>query len=332
MRELRRDPVIGRWVIISYERGKRPSVEYEKEPENDSSKTCPFCPGNEHLTSSEIIAYRQAGTQKDKPGWWVRVISNKYPVLGIEGSIKRYGEGMYDKMDGIGAHEVIIETAEHKKELPDLDDKRAEDIIWAYRDRMVDLKKDMRFEYILIFKNRGKAAGATLVHPHSQLIALPMVPVRVRQEQSGAKSYFDYKERCVFCDIIVQELSSPERVVSENDDFVAFCPFASRFPFEMWVMPKKHDSQFDDIQKPEVSSLTQILKMVLSKLNRLLGNPPYNYLLHTSPLRVSKVPYYHWHIEIMPKLTKVAGFEWGTGFYVNPTSPEEAAKFLREVE
>ncbi|OGS20185.1 MAG: galactose-1-phosphate uridylyltransferase [Elusimicrobia bacterium RIFOXYA2_FULL_39_19] len=329
MPDLRRDPVIGRWVIISTER-KKISVEKNPVENEEELKTCVFCEGNEHLTPSEIIAYRKYGSLKDKPGWWVRVVPNKYPALGIEGEIHRSAEGMFDMMSGIGAHEVIIETTEHNKELPDIEDRKAEDVIWAYKDRIGDLRRDTRFEYILIFKNRGRAAGASVLHPHSQLIALPMVPVKVKQEQSGSKAYYDFKERCVFCDIIAMELSDESRVVTENDNFIAICPYASRFPFETWILPKRHYSHFSDIEKYDVTLLTQIMKTVLDKINKALDNPPYNYLIHTNPLKEPNSPFYHWHIEIMPKLTRVAGFEWGTGFYINPVAPEEAAKFLRE--
>lgn len=329
MPELRRDPVIGRWVIISTERSKRPS-DYPKENDNHLGKACPFCPGNEHMTPPEILSYRDPGTARNSKGWWLRVIPNKFPALAVEGSLNRSGEGMYDKMNGIGAHEVIIESPDHTKEIPELPDKQVEDIIWAFRDRILDLRKDIRFEYILIFKNHGKSAGATLLHPHAQLIATPIVPKRVREEVNGAKNYFDYKERCVFCDIIKQEISANQRIVAENDNFLAIVPFAARFPFEMWILPKHHDSDFEDIQRHETSSLAQIMKTCLGKLNKVLDNPPYNYLIHNAPLKEPRLPHYHWHIEIMPKLTSVAGFEWGTGFYINPTPPEEAAKFLRE--
>lgn len=331
MPELRRDPVIGRWVIISSNRGKRPT-DFHENGENHSGKDCPFCPGNEGLTPQEVLAYREPGTQRNKEGWWVRVVPNKYPALAVEGNINRTGEGMYDMMNGIGAHEVIIESPDHNKEIPDLEDKQVEDVIWAFRDRILDLRKDIRFEYILIFKNRGSAAGATLFHPHSQLIATPIVPKRVREEVNGAKSYYEYKERCVFCDIIKQELSEGKRIVAENSDFVGITPFASRFPFEIWILPKKHDSDFEDIQKHETAGLALIMKSCLRKLNKVLDNPPYNYIIHNAPLKEPRLPHYHWHIEIMPKITKVAGFEWGTGFYINPTPPEEAAKFLQEAE
>jgi len=331
MSELRRDPIIGRWVIISAERGKRPS-DFAREAETPPGKGCPFCPGNEKLTPPEILAYGEPGRTRDSKGWWLRVIPNKYPALAVEGSLSRQGEGMYDKMNGIGAHEVIIETPDHSCEIPDMSDKQVEDVLWAYRDRIMDLKRDIRLEYILIFKNRGAAAGASLSHPHSQLIATPVVPKRVREEVNGAKNYYEYKERCGYCDIIKQELSTGQRVVAENENFIAVCPFASRFPFEVWVLPKAHESDFEDIQKYETVNLASLLKNVTGKMNRVLDTPPYNYLIHNSPLKEPRLPHYHWHIEIMPKLTRIAGFEWGSGFYINPVSPEEAAQFLREAD
>lgn len=331
MPELRRDPIIGRWVIISNERGKRPT-DFRKEEEAKSDKGCPFCPGNEKMTPPEILAYGEPGRSRDSRNWWVRVIPNKYPALAIEGALNRQGDGMYDKMNGLGAHEVIIESPDHFNEITGMTDKQVEDILWVYRDRITDLKRDIRFEYILIFKNHGSSAGATLAHPHSQLIATPIVPKRVREEVNGAKNYFEYKERCGFCDIIRQEMTTGQRVIAENDGFIALSPFASRFPFEVWLLPKNHDSDYSNIQKHEAVNLAQMMKNVMGKINRVLDNPPYNYLIHTAPLKEPHLPHYHWHIEIIPKLTKVAGFEWGTGFYINPVAPEEAAKFLREAE
>lgn len=331
MPELRRDPIIGRWVIISADRGKRPSDFSRPDAPQPGSK-CPFCPGNESMTPSEIIAYGEHTRQRDAGGWRVRVIPNKYPALTIEGTLTRQADGMYDRMNGIGAHEVIIESPFHDRDTPDLSDKDVEDLFWIFRDRIMDLRKDIRLEYILIFKNHGSAAGSTLAHPHSQLIATPVIPKRVREEVNGGKSYFDYKERCCFCDIIEQELSEGARIVAENESFVALCPFASRFPFEVWILPRAHSSDFVDIQKHEVVNLAAIQKLVIGKLMRTLDVPPYNCLLHTGPLKEPHLPHYHWHIEIIPKLTKVAGFEWGSGFYINPTAPEEAAQFLREAE
>ncbi|HAX62029.1 MAG TPA: galactose-1-phosphate uridylyltransferase [Elusimicrobia bacterium] len=333
MPELRRDPIIGRWVIVATERGKIHSdfskSEEEIPPINGS---CPFCPGNENKTPSEILSFREPGTKRNEKGWWVRVIPNKYPVLRVEGNLNRRGEGMFDFMDGIGAHEVVIETAKHNAAFSDLENKSVEEIIWAWRDRMLDLKKDMRFEYVLVFKNHGKAAGASLVHPHSQIIAMPTVPVRVKQELEGGRNYFEYKERCVFCDIIREEIEANVRIVSENEDFICITPFASRFPFETCILPKIHSSVFEDLQKHEVANLALILRDINGRMNRTLEMPPYNFVIHNSPCKSGKLPYYHWHIEMTPRLTNAAGFEWGTGFYINPTPPEEAAKFLRETQ
>ncbi len=329
MPELRRDPVIGRWVIISSNRGKRP-IDFQVHQEMPQGGTCPFCPGFEDKTPPEILAYYPAGREKNKSGWWVRVIPNKFPALEIEGELDRTGEGMYDKMNGLGAHEVIIETPEHGQHLHELAQQKMEDVIWSWRDRILDLKKDDRLEYIMIFKNHGSAAGASISHPHSQLIAMPMVPIRVKQEGDGSKNYYGYKERCVYCDIIHQEMAQMQRIVANNKDFIAITPFASRFPFETWIMPHRHSSEFQDIQKTEVANLAGLLKLVLAKHHFVLDNPPFNLILHTAPLKTSRLPHYHWYIEIIPKLTRLAGFEQGTGFYINPTPPEDAAKFLRD--
>jgi UDPglucose--hexose-1-phosphate uridylyltransferase len=209
-------------------------------------------------------------------------------------------------------------------------EKRIEDVLWAFRDRILDLKQDKRFKYILIFKNHGEAAGASLEHAHCQLIALPILPRRVVEELEGAKQYYIYKERCVFCDMIRQELDSGTRVVGENDQFVTLAPYAPRFPFETWILPKRHESAFENSSSRMYADLAKALKNLLSRADRVLDNPAYNLVIHTSPVQDPTNDHYHWHMEFMPKLTKTAGFEWGTGFYINPTPPEEAAKFLRE--
>ncbi|MFC1683337.1 galactose-1-phosphate uridylyltransferase [Candidatus Zixiibacteriota bacterium] len=328
MPELRKDPVIGRWVIIATERSKRPDDFGTLEEQPQSANTCPFCTGNEDKTPPEILAYREPSTSPDEPGWRLRVVSNKFPALRIEGQLDRRAEGMFDKMQGVGAHEVIIESPDHEKRLEDLEQKAIEDILWAYRDRVLDLKKDPRFQYILIFKNQGRAAGASLSHSHSQLIATPIVPKRVMEELEGASEYYEYKERCVFCDIVTQELKDRVRVIGENKDFVAIAPFASRFPFETWIIPKTHEAHFEKSTKPEFSRLAGLLKDTIGRIKEVLHEPPYNYVIHTAPIANDYTKEYHWHIEIMPKLTRVAGFEWGTGFYINPTPPEEAVSYL----
>jgi len=331
--ELRKDPIIGRWVIISTDRAKRPT-DFVRDRITNKGGFCPFCYGNEAKTPPEVLAYRpgQNGNQslRDTPGWTVRVVPNKFPALGIEGNLNRQAEGMFDKMNGLGAHEVIIETPDHNATLEQMPEKRIEDVLWAFRDRILDLKQDKRFKYILIFKNHGESAGASLEHSHAQLIALPILPKHVLEELEGAKQYYIYKERCVFCDIVRQELDNGLRVVAENDEMLTVAPFAPRFPFETWILPKRHESGFENSSSRVYESLAKAIKTLLQKADLVLDNPAYNLVLHTSPLQEAQNDHYHWHIEFMPKLTKTAGFEWGTGFYINPTPPEEAARFLRE--
>jgi len=331
MPELRKDPILSRWVIVSTERGKRPH-EYKKEQEPERPGTCAFCPGNEHMTPKEIMAYREEGSQPNAPGWFLRVVPNKFPALKVEGEIVREGEGMYDKMTGVGAHEVIIETPNHDETLSSMSISQFENVLWAYKDRINDLKRDDRLRYVMIFKNHGFRAGASLQHAHSQLIALPIVPKTVMEELKGAKDYYSYKERCIFCDIIRQEIRDGERLVAENSDFLAICPFAARFPFEMWILPKSHDSAFENISRSEQATLAQLFSDVLKRLRRGLSDPAYNFYLHNAAFTESNSAHYHWHFEITPRITRMAGFERGTGFYINPTPPEDAAKFLRELE
>ncbi|HAO94298.1 MAG: galactose-1-phosphate uridylyltransferase [Deltaproteobacteria bacterium GWC2_56_8] len=331
MPELRKDPIVGRWVIISTERGKRPS-EFEFTQPAMKTGFCPFCPGNESKTPPEVLAYRKNGGGPNASGWHIRVVPNKYPALKVEGELNREGDGVYDKMNGVGAHEVIIESPDHKDTLSKLSSRQFEEVLWAYRDRIIDLKKDTRLRYILIFKNHGEAAGASLEHTHSQLIALPIIPKRVAEELDGALEYYNFKERCVFCDIIRQEIMQGIRVVSENRDFIAMAPYAPKAPFEIWILPKSHESNFENCQKHHYESLSTIFSDVLKRMDKVLNFPPYNFILHAGPIKDGATQFYHWHFELIPKLTKVAGFEWGSGFYINPTPPEEAARFLREAK
>ena len=341
MPELRKDPIVGRWVIISTERGRRPD-QFASAQEKIPERPCPFCQGHEDKTPPEIYALRNPGSKPNSPGWNVRVVPSIAPVLGIEGKIERRGKGLYDVMNGIGAHEVIVETPEHIASFADLSEEQIGSSISTYIDRINDLQKDPRFKYVLLFKNHGLIAGTTkdvIRHTRSQLIATPVNPKRVKDELLGCKRYFDYKERCIFCDLIKQELDTAKRIVVDMPNFVAFTPFASRFPFEIWILPKEHSCDFANLTKPSRLDLAKILKLTLQKLGKALNDPPYSYILHSAPFRVAKAGYwrtieqdFHWHIEIMPRLTRVAGFEWGTGFYINPTPPEEAANYLREVE
>ncbi|UCC95878.1 MAG: galactose-1-phosphate uridylyltransferase, partial [Candidatus Omnitrophota bacterium] len=293
---------------------------------------CPFCYGNEHLTPPEIEAISENTREANTPDWRVRTVPNKFPALIIEGDLDKRALGIYDASNGVGAHEVIIDSPHHYKGVDSLSEKEVECILHSYRSRSLDLRKDKRFKYILIFKNVGAEAGASLEHGHSQLIALPMVPKNVKDEVKGARRFYEYRERCIFCDMVAyEEENGKERVVLENDNFIAFCPLSSRFSFETWIIPKQHVQDFAQIQDVHLNDLAKILKETLLRLKNVLGEHPYNYIIHTSPVNTDAHFSYHWHIEIMPKLTRVAGFEWGSGFYVVFTPPEVAAKCLREV-
>lgn len=332
MPELRKDPIIGRWIIIATERDKRPS-DFIIDSNQVKGGFCPLCSGNENTTPPEILAYSDhADRLTNRPGWSLRVVPNKYPALVIEGELNKQGEGLYDRMNGIGAHEVIIETPDHAETFTYLPPERMVQVFWAYRDRLQDLGKDKRFRYAMIFKNFGAAAGASLEHSHSQLIALPILPRMIISELDGSLSYYHHKERCVFCDIIRQELEQELRVVTSNDKFIAIVPFAPRSPFEMWILPRQHCFSYCNTEHRDFRDLAAIFSECLRRLDRCLPNVPYNFVLHTAPLRPTAMEHYHWHFEITPKLTMVAGFEWGSGFYINPVPPEEAAKFLREAK
>lgn len=332
MPELRKDPVTGRWVIISTGRRKRPNDFRIEKSTTLAGDYCPFCAGREDMTPPEVLAYRNSGGGPNSPGWDVRVVPNKFPALQVEGTLDREGEGLFDRMNGIGAHEVVIEHPDHAKTLATMSELEIERVLWAFRERILDLKKDRRFRYILIFKNHGAAAGASLEHSHSQLIALPIVPDFVREEVDGARRHFERKERCVFCDVIRQEVASGHRVIDENADIVALAPYAPRFPFETWLLPRSHGSRFEEAPRQVYEHLARMLKSVLQRMNRALENPSYNLVIHSAPFSDDPAEYYHWHVELMPKLTRTAGFESGTGLYINPTSPEEAAQVLRAAQ
>lgn len=334
MPQLRKDPIIGRWVIISTERGKRPH-DFVISKDEPLDQGCPFCEGNEKQTPPEIYAVRKENTAPDTPGWDLRVVANMRPLMQIEGDMGRRPQGMFDLMNAIGAHELIIETSKHAANITEIDVDQVACVFDTYITRIKDLEKDSRIKYALIFKNYGVIAGASLIrHSRSQLIALPVNPKRVKEELAGSKRYYEYKERCIFCDMIRHEIDADVRVIAHSDGFIAFAPYASRFPFEVWVLPEEHSCDFYTLKNTK--GLAKIMKTVMGKLSKELDDPPYNYIIHTAPFRRKSsagywktVDYdYHWHIEITPRLTKVAGFELGSGFYINPTPPEEAAKFL----
>jgi UDPglucose--hexose-1-phosphate uridylyltransferase len=341
MPELRRGATNHRWVIVAPERGRRPSDFEQRGTElSDQAPTdCPFCAGNEDKTPPEL--YRVP--TEDGTGWHVRVIPNKFPALQDYDELGRESvDGFYDRMHGVGAHEVVIETPDHCSEFPDLDEAQGVRIIDTYIRRLQSLMENPWFRYVLLFKNHGKEAGASLLHPHSQIIATPIIPQEVRDSLNIAKAYYESKERCLFCDIMLAELKSGERVVDDADGFVTWAPYDARFPFELVVYPRRHSPDFTTMTDDERVGLARTLIRTTQRLRTLLGNVPYNFVLKTTPnpvMRPGKPGYwktlqydYHWRIAVMPRLTRVAGFEWGTGFYINPMPPEQAAKYLREVQ
>jgi UDPglucose--hexose-1-phosphate uridylyltransferase len=328
MPELRQEPITKKWVIIATERSKRPS-DFPVRPEKRKGGSCPFCVGNESKTPPEITAYRKEGTQTDSPGWWVRVVPNLFPALksGEEGP---QNQNFYVTRPGLGAHEVLIESPDHNSTLEEHSLDQARDIFQMWVDRYRAVMEQEDIKYVQIFKNEGSIAGASLEHPHSQLIATPLVPPFIAEELKGAKEYHTEQGHCIYCDMIAHEIEEGERVVAEKQDFISFCPYASRFPFETWIMPKRHQASFGSLDSGQLQSLTEIVQETMQKITGSLNNPPYNMVLHSAPSGEDDAPYYHWHLEVLPRLTIVAGFEWGTGIIINPTPPESAAKYLRE--
>jgi len=329
MSELRRDPIAGRWVIIATERAARPH-DFKTEPRKAKGGFCPFCEGNEDRTPPEIFAYRAPGTKPNGRGWSVRVVQNKYPALSVEEDVEEYGSGVYSAMSGMGQHEVIIESPRHAISPAELPPSSLADGLCMYRERMLELRKDSRLIYASIFKNVGFAAGASLEHTHSQLICTPVAPKRVQEEMALCRDFWQVNHRCLVCDIIRQELAEQARVVTDSPRYVVFTPFASRFPFEMWIVPKEHASHYEDSSPEALADLAAVMHDALRRLDVALGEPPYNYIIHTSTFDLPAVQYYHWHIEVIPRVTHIAGFEWGTGFYINPMMPEQAAHFMRD--
>ncbi|MCR4402445.1 MAG: galactose-1-phosphate uridylyltransferase [Firmicutes bacterium] len=334
MPELRLDPVTGRWVLVATERAKRPKDFVHGDPTTvkvrpERSDACPFCPGNEAQTPPEIFSFRQDGTQPDHAGWWVRGVPNKYPALTWKPTVQPSTSGVFAVKPATGAHEVIIESPIHNASPATMSYDQMAEVVRAYRHRYKSLAEEPEIKYILVFRNHGRDAGASLEHPHSQIAAVPLVPPVVLEELAGARHHYESTGRCVFCDIVSQELEAGARVVAETSAFIALEPYASKMPFETWVLPKAHSPSFEDLDPSRYRELGGVLVDVLGALGAGLDDPPYNYILHTAPPHERCEGYYHWHIEIFPKLTVAAGFEFGMGVYINVTTPESAAEFLR---
>ena len=333
MYELRKDILLGRWVEVLSE-SKAPSDYILSSPHKEEDSNCPLCPGREHEAPPEITSIRKSNTAE----WLVRALPSFRPMFQIEGDLGRKGVGIYDKMNNIGANEILIESPEHNVRPEDMGLEQMIRVVTLYRNRLADLEKDSRLRYILIYKDSGTDAGEIFSHPLSYLMATPVIPKTVKDELDNAKQYFNYKERCIFCDIINEELREGERIILETRNFIAFCPYAAQFPFESWIIPKRHCCAFHEITHDEIEDMGLILMSVLKKLRKIFHEPPFNYFIHTAPNMIPRRDHwhtlgedFHWHLEILPRLIKTSGFEWGSGFYILPTSPENAAKYLREV-
>ncbi len=329
MPEYRQDPLSRRWVIVGSDRGSRPN-EFIEDPVRRQPGPCPFCPGHETETPPAVAEYRDGASR----GWLVRVVPNKFPAVTTDEAacpkcLPLGSDLAESEIPGFGRHEVIIESPRHVASLSELTPAEAEQVLLTYRDRMLALKVEGRYRYVQIFKNVGPGAGASLEHVHSQLVALPGVPEIIATELSSCRDHFAQHGRPLVSDLIAAELAAGERIVAVASHFLAFCPRAARFPYETWVLPRRALPSFEAAQTGELSELSGLLQDVIGRIERAANFPAYNVVLHSQPFDTPADDHYHWHIEIIPRLTKVAGFEWGTGCFINPLPPETAAAQLR---
>jgi len=335
MSELRQDPLTGRWVIMAAERAERPHDVVSGTARPDTAQAHPhndpFLEGHEDQTPPEILACRDPGTAPNTSGWRVRVVPNKFPALRSQGSLTARPDGLCESRDGVGAHEVVIECPQFETNMSRLPVETIREVLEVYRARLVDLQRDPRLVYPCIFKNQGAAAGASLAHSHSQIIVTPLVPPGVQAELSHARRFHQQAGRCIVCQMLEDEIQSKNRVVLETANFVLFCPFASRFPFESWIVPRRHSSHFETISLADLAELANVLRVALRRMEFALDDPAFNSVFHTAPFGQQELAYDHWRIEILPRITGIAGFELGTGMFINPMLPEKAAEILREI-
>lgn len=327
--QLRQDIITGDWVVIATGRGKRPD-DFKKRKEKEiteNDEECLFCDTEKSHQKKDVLIYKDADNE-----WTLKVFPNKFPAFSQPIALRKLihqEEGPYFWMEGVGYHEVIV-TRDHQKNIGQLDPLLVAEILDAYQTRYLELMNKKSVRYIEIFHNHGKEAGASIAHPHSQLVAIPVISPYIKLEIDGAESYFGANKKCVFCDIIQWELEKKERIVFENERFVAFCPFASRAAFEVWVLPKKHQPYFERMSEEDKIDGGAALKQVIAKISKVLDFPAFNFYLHTSPCDGKDYPHYHWHIEILPKTSVWAGFELSTGIEVSAIEPEKAAEYLRK--
>lgn len=329
MPEMRQDPVTGCWVIIASERSKRPH-DFRAGIDEERSGPCPFCYGNEAKTPPEVLGWRAKGGQPNTGGWSVRAFANKFPAV-LRDVEPWNNVGFYTGMNATGYHEVIVDSPKHNATLGSMPLAQAEKAVGAIHERFTAISSDPSLSYIQVFKNSGASAGASIKHTHWQVIALPLVPGLLWAELAGAGEYFAVNGKCVFCAMVAEEIKAGCRLVEETGEFIVFCPYAARFPFEMWVLPKKHGHNFGHISPAAQKELAGVLKRAACRLETAIQHPPYNIVLHTAPLQPGYEQHYHWHLEILPRLAITAGFEWGAGAFINPTSPEIAAAELAAV-
>jgi UDPglucose--hexose-1-phosphate uridylyltransferase len=329
--ELRKDPVTENWVILSPNRTKRPTDLAKTQNVPLRSDNCPFCPGSEDETLAETFAFRNGGAP-NQPGWTTRVFPNRFPALQLaEVAETPVSNGLYEHRNGFGAHEVIVDCPEHVVSMGDTAAENIGNVFLAFQQRIKAFKQDPRLAYTILFKNHGEPAGASLQHSHSQLMSLPMIPERVREELEGSERYFQHSGRCVFCDILEHELAERNRLIFEDQHIAVIAPYAPRLSYETWIVPKQHRSHFENTAPEAVQSLAVALKLLLQKIDRGLNYPAYNYVLHQGAAADHELPHFHWHLEVVPRVARIAGFEWGTNYFVNHTTPEQAAEFLRGI-
>lgn len=322
MSELRRDPILRRWVIIAPERTGDLAQRRGGSPV-EGPADCPFCPGNEHRNPVEIA--KVAGPD----GWVVRVTPDRHPLLRIEGELARRGAGMFDLMNAVGAHELVTDTADHVLTWGEFTPAHMARLLRVYRDRLADLRRDPRFRYVLVLKNRG-AVWSRYHHAHSHVIATPFTPKRIEEELAGAREYHKRKERCVFCDQLAEVLGDGSRIVAQRDDLVAFTPFASAHPYETWIAGGAHAADFGGASDDVLDALAALLVDTLARMRLVCGDPAYSVALHSGAFDGSDATEFHWHWEIVPHLGHELGMEWATGIYSNPVAPEDAARALRD--
>ena len=333
MSELRYDPVKKTWIILSAERGRRPSHYQSTTRAVPEPKICPFCPGNEAMTPPEVYSHRSPDTAPDTPGWRVRVVPNKFPALHKELPCEPYVEEIHSSIPGFGVHEIIIETAVRDRQIVDMTDNELAEVLIVFRERMRTHFSDGRFKTVILFKNHGKEAGASLVHSHTQLMALPVIPKNVASQLTSFEEHLIEKDRCLMCELLVREVQEEVRIVDDSGGYLVVAPFAASSPFQLNIVPKDHSHDFSLSDDDSLDSLATVLGSTLRRLHSALGEHPWNMVLHNAPMDPEghlNVEAYHWFLEITPRLTNLAGFEMGSGFYINTVAPEECAELLRE--